>query len=266
MQKLAKYIYSQNNLIRKIEMVYYLKKMKNLFFDNSVILKVELARMFIDSMCLDVDENTVLTAVLVYSLKKVNSPQEKSRILTEKARDKEFLRKLGFSEEFCKIAMEYNRINEDENYVRSKEGDVLEIVENFGGMLLHREDRLGFAPKEALEILANSTFKDRNNRYFEDLEFFVNVFESVQGLGIISKLQRNINKLKRDDISAAIRAIYDSRDEIENIFMLKDNELFEDDISFFNLVKISARKTVALINYNKQQSIVNKSRLNNFDF
>lgn len=266
MQKLAKYIYAQNNLIRKIEMVYYLKKMKNLFFDNSVIFKVELARMFIDSMCLDVDKNTVLTAILVYSLKKVNSPQEKSRILTEKTRDKAFLRKLGFSEEFCRVAMEYNRVNEDENYVRSKEGDVLEIVENFGGMLLHREDRLGFAPKEALEILSNSIFKNKNNRYFEDLEFFVSVYESVQGVGIISRLQRNINKIKRDDISAAIRAVYDSRDEIENIFMLKDNELFEDDISFFNLAKISARKTVALINYNKKISLLNQNRLNNSDY
>ena len=89
MQKLARYIYAQKNLMKKIEIVYYLKKIQNLFFDNSVVFKAELARMFIDSMCLDVDKNLVLTSVLVYSLKKVNSPQEKSRILTEKQRDKE---------------------------------------------------------------------------------------------------------------------------------------------------------------------------------
>lgn len=259
MQKLARYIYAQKNLMKKIEIVYYLKKIQNLFFDNSVIFKAELARMFIDSMCLDVDKNLVLTSVLVYSLKKVNSPQEKSRILTEKERDREYLKKIGFTDEFCKVAMEYNRINEPEGYTRSKEGDVLELVENFGGMLLHREDRLGFAPKEAIEILENSKFKDNKNQYFEDLKMFVDVFESVQGVGLISKLQRNINKIDRADISAAVRAVYDNRDNIENTFMLTEHELFEDEISFFNLAKISAKKTMALINYNKKISLMNKN-------
>lgn len=258
MQKLARYIYAQKNLLKKIEMVYYLKKKQNLFFDNSVIFKAELARMFIDSMCLDVDKNLVLTSVLVYSLKKINSPQERNRILTEKQRDKEYLQKLGFTEEFCKVAMEYNRVNEPKGYVRSKEGDVLEIIENFGGMLLHREDRLGFSPKEAFEILESTTFKNGSNVFFEDFKLFVDVFESVQGIGLISKLQRSINSIKRDNISVAIRAIYDSRDNIENIFLLTEHELFEDQISFFNLAKISARKTVALINYNKKISLLNK--------
>lgn len=258
MQKLARYIYAQKNLMKKIEIVYYLKKIQNLFFDNSVIFKAELARMFIDSMCLEVDKNLVLTSVLVYSLKKVNSPQEKSRILKEKERDKEYLQKIGFSEEFCKVAMEYNRINEPDGYARSKEGDVLELIENFGGMLLHREDRLGFAPKEAIEILENSRFKNNNNQYFEDLKMFVDVFESVQGIGLVSKLQRNINKIDRNNISAAVRAIYDNRDHIENTFMLTEHELFEDEISFFNLAKISVKKTMALINYNKKISLLNK--------
>ena len=96
MQKIARFIYGQKSFMRKVEMVYYLKKLNNLFFDNSVIFKAELARMFIDSMCLDVDKNLVVTSVLVYSLKKVNSPQERSRILTEKQRDKEFLQLFSF--------------------------------------------------------------------------------------------------------------------------------------------------------------------------
>ena len=263
MQKIARFIYGQKSFMRKVEMVYYLKKLNNLFFDNSVIFKAELARMFIDSMFLDVDKNLVVTSVLVYSLKKVNSPQERSRILTEKQRDKEFLQKLGFTEDFCRVAMEYNRVNEPEGYERTPEGDVLEIVENFGGMLLHREDRLGFAPKEALEILENTTFKNSDNRFFEDFKFFLDVFESVQGLGLVTKLQRNINKIKRDDISSAVRAIYDHRDNIENVFMLTEHELFEDEISFFNLAKISAKKTVALINYNRKMSLANLGLRNN---
>ena len=88
---------------------------------------------------------------------------------------------------------------------------------------------------------------------------FVDVFESVQGVGLVSKLQRNINKIDRADISAAVRAVYDNRDNIENTFMLTEHELFEDEISFFNLAKISAKKTMALINYNKKISLMNKN-------
>ena len=66
MNKVARYIYTQKNFVRKIEMVYYIKKINDLFFDTSVIFKTELARMFMDSMCLDVDENLVITASLVY--------------------------------------------------------------------------------------------------------------------------------------------------------------------------------------------------------
>ena len=81
---IAKYIFLQKSLTQKIELVYYLKKKQNLFFDNSVILKTELARMFMDSMCLEVDKNTVLTACLIYSLKKKNVKQDISGLKEEK--------------------------------------------------------------------------------------------------------------------------------------------------------------------------------------
>ena len=258
MNKVARYIYNQKNFVRKIEMVYYIKKINDLFFDTSVIFKAELARMFMDSMCLDVDDNLVITASLVYSLKKENSFLERERIKTEKSNYKAYLANLGFDEDFCKKAMEYNRVNEDENYVRSKEGDVLELVELFGGMLLHREDRLGFAPKEAVEILKTKRFSKVNNRYFKDLELFVSVMESVQGMGLISKFQRKINELDRADISGAVRAVYDNSDMIENVFMLKDNELFEDTVSFLKLAKIGANKMNTLISYNKKASLLSR--------
>lgn len=248
----AKYIFVQKGLTQKIELVYYLKKKQDLFFDNSVILKTELARMFIDSMCLDVDRNTVLTACLVYSLKKKNIKQNPNELKEEKNKSKEFIRKLGFNQTFAKICSEYNRIGETKEYKRTPEGDILELIDNFGGMLLHRESRLAFTPKEAIELLEKKNLKGKENRFLEDFKFFVDVMEEASDVGILSKLQSSINRLKRDDISGALRAIYDSRDRIENIFLLSENELFEDQVNFFNLIKIAKRKTFELVEYNKK--------------
>ncbi len=248
----AKYLFIQKDLTKKIELVYYLKKKQDIFFDNSVILKTELARMFIDSMCLNVDRNTVLTACLVYSLKKKNVKKNVNEIKEEKNRNKDFIMKLGFNRSFTKICSEYNRVDESKNYKRTPEGDILELVDNFGGMLLHRENRLAFTPKEAIELLESKNLKGKENRFLEEFKFFIDVMEEASDFGIISKLQTSINRLKRDDISSALRAIYDSRDRIENIFLLSKNELFEEQVDFFNLIKITKKKTFELVEYNKK--------------
>ena len=70
METFAEYILSEKDYIKKMEIVYYLKKRNNIFFDNSVIFKTELARMFIDDMNLEVDKNTIITACLLFSCKK----------------------------------------------------------------------------------------------------------------------------------------------------------------------------------------------------
>lgn len=249
---IAKYIFIQKDLSKKIELVYYLKRKQNLFFDNSVVLKLELARMFIDSMCLDVDKNAVLTAVLVYALKKKHIKQSASELKEEKNKSIEYIRTLGFNKKFAKICSEYNRIGEEEGYKREPEGDILELVDNFGGMLMHRENRLAFSPKEALELLENKNLRGKDNRFLEDFKFFIDVMEEASDVGIISKLQKSINRLKRTDISGALRALYDNRDRIENIFLLSENELFEDDVNFFNLIRIAQKKTFELVAYNKK--------------
>lgn len=78
------------------------------------------------------------------------------------------------------------------------------------------------------------------------------LWKMLQIFGIITKIQKSINILKRNDISGAIRAIYDSRDRIENVFLLSENELFEDEVNFFNLIKIAKKKTFELVKYNKE--------------
>lgn len=252
MKQIGKYILAEKNVFKKIELVYYLKNKKNLFFDNSVLLKMEIANMFISSMCLKVNKNAVLTACLVYSLNKVDTAYEKERIKTKKKEDYRFLKSIGFTENFCRLCMEYNRVNQSETYKRTREGDVLELVENFGGLLLHRENRLAYSVSEAIDLLENKVLKSRKNVYLEEFKMFVDVMESASKEGLITDLQKRINKIDRAKISDGIRAIYDNRDLIENVFLGSGIELFEEQVNYLKLLKIARAKTIELIRYNQK--------------
>ncbi len=45
-QTFAEYILSEKDWIRKMEIMYYLNKRGNIFFDNSVVFKTELFKTF----------------------------------------------------------------------------------------------------------------------------------------------------------------------------------------------------------------------------
>ena len=252
MKDIGKYILAEKKLLKKIEFVYYLKNKKALFFDNSVLFKLKLADMFIDSLCLKVDKNMVLTACLVYSLNKIDTLGEKQRIKQKKSENYKFLQYLGFQEKLCKICMEYNRINESEGYIREIEGDILELVENFGGMLLHREERLAYSVEEAIDLLENKNLAGKENQFLEDFKLFVDVMEKASNIGLITDLQKRMNKINRNDISAGIRAIYDNQDVVENTFLGTKNELFEEQMKFFKLMKMATAKTEVLVKYNQK--------------
>lgn len=70
MESFADYILGESDYGKKMEIAYYLQKKENIFFDNSVVLKAELARLFINTMNIPVDENLVVTACLLYACKK----------------------------------------------------------------------------------------------------------------------------------------------------------------------------------------------------
>ena len=209
---------------------------KSLFFDNSVLLKMKLADMFIDSLSINVDRNLVLTACLVYGLNKLDTIGEKERIKRKKREDYLFLNSLGFNERFCKICTEYNRVNETKKYQREEEGDILELVENFGGMLLHREERLAYSVSDALDLLQNKNLAGKNNKFLEDFKLFVDVMQKSSNIRLITDFQKRINKVDRNDISSGIRAIYDNQDVIENTFLGTENELFEEQVKFFKIL------------------------------
>lgn len=178
METFADYILSEHDYIKKMEIVYYLKKRTDIFFDNSVIFKTELARMFIEDMHIDdVDKNLVLTACLLCSCKKSNDPQDLSKIKSYAKEGAKYLATLGFDKRFCKICEEVNRYSKSEP--REKESDILELVDNFGGMLLNRPERRGFPVDEALILLEFRNMKGKENRYLEKFKEFVCITEEI---------------------------------------------------------------------------------------
>ena len=84
---------------------------------------------------------------------------------------------MGFSDRFCRICEGVNRYTIYEN--REKESDILELVDQFGGMLLDRPERIAFKVDEALVLLEYRNLKDKPNRYLEQFKDFENQMEAV---------------------------------------------------------------------------------------
>lgn len=177
MESFADYILSEKDYAKKLEIVYYLQKKKNIFFDNSVILKTEIAKLFIEEMNLDVDENLVITACLLYACKKDILFYNLEKVRRYALEGAEYLAKLGFSERFCKICSEVNRYQGEEN--REKESDILELVDHFGGLVLDRPERKGFPIDEAMNIIENRNLRGKNNRYLNKFKEFIYMKKEV---------------------------------------------------------------------------------------
>lgn len=173
----ADYILKEEDWVRKMEIMYYLEKKAPIFFDKSVVLKTELAKLFMDNSDIDVDKNLVITACLLCNCKKPASFKDLDEVKSYAKNGADYLRTLGFSRRFCKICEEVNRYSNSEP--REKESDILELVDQFGGMLLDRPERIGFKPDEALVLLEYRNLKGRNNRYLEKFKKFVNDMQEV---------------------------------------------------------------------------------------
>ena len=82
MDTFADYILEEEDLVSKMEIVYYLAKKSRIFFDKSVIFKTEIARLFLNYSKIEVDKNLVLTACLLCNCKKVDNAQDIESIHT----------------------------------------------------------------------------------------------------------------------------------------------------------------------------------------
>lgn len=177
MDTFANFILSETDYERKLEIAYYFSKRMGIFFDNTVIFKTELARMFIEDMNIDIDKNLVLTACLLYACKKPTNTNDINKIKSYTKDGAEYLSTLGFDKRFCKICEEANRYSESKN--REKESDILELIDNFGGMLLNRPERIGIPVDEAIVLLEHRNLKGKNNQYLEQFKQFVSITEGI---------------------------------------------------------------------------------------
>ena len=177
MEDFAMYILNEKNHIQKMIIAYYMSQKTGTFFDKSIVLRAEIARMFLNYTGLDVDKNKVLTAVLLCNCKKVDNAQKLGKLETYAKEGAEYLSTLGFDKEFCTICEGLNRYSGIKR--RKKESDILELVDQFTGLILKRAERDAFTPEEALIILKERNLKNVTNRYLEDFIIFVKAMEDV---------------------------------------------------------------------------------------
>ena len=186
METFADYLLNEKDLIAKMDILIRLQRLLKerkgitLFFNNSIILKTEIARMFMKytDVGKEVDENLVLTACLLCNCKKIDGPQSLESLHSYAKMGAEFLASLGFDKRFCKICEEVNRYSGSEP--REPESDILELVDHFGGMLLDRPERAGFPPLKAIVQIEEDNLKGKDNRYLEQFKEFVYLLEEVE--------------------------------------------------------------------------------------
>ena len=184
METFADYLLKETDLVNKMDILNRLQRLLKerkgitIYFNNTVIFKTEIARMFIDYSNLDVDRNLVLTACLLCNCKKIDGPQSLESLHSYAKNGAEFLETLGFDKRFCKICEEVNRYSGSEP--REPESDILELVDNFGGMLLDRPERAGYSPEKALIQLEESNLRGKENIYLEQFKTFVEQMQEVE--------------------------------------------------------------------------------------
>ena len=174
----ADYILSEQDWIKKMEIMYYLSKRINIFFDKSVVFKTELLKLFLDNTNLGFDDNMLITASLLCNCKKVDNFSDMSKVKTYAKEGAEYLQTLGFDKRFCRICEQINRYSG--STPREPEADILELVDQFGGMLLDRPERVGFKVDEALVLLEFRNLQEKENRYLETFKDFVNRMEGIK--------------------------------------------------------------------------------------
>ena len=199
MGEFAEYILNEEDLISKMEIIFFLAPKLKINFDKSVVFKTEIARMFLKYTNLKVDNNLVLTACLLCNCKKVDDSQKIGKLKTYAKEGAEYLEQLGFDKRFCKICEGVNRYSEQER--REPESDILELVDQFGGMLLDRPERIGLNPDEALVLLEHRNLKNEYNRYLESFREFAQTFDKVYIQGVVNttvfaRLQKLVRESK----------------------------------------------------------------------
>ena len=230
MNTFADYILEEEELEAKMEITYYLSKKAKIFFDKSVIFKTEIARLFLNYSKIEVDKNFILTASLLCNCKKVENAQDINKIHSYAKEGATYLREMGFGKRFCKICEEVNRYSNSNP--RERKSDILELVEQFGGMLLDRPERIGFKPDEALVLLEHRNLKSEYNRYLPTFIEFVNFLEKIHtgevgNMTALRKLVKMYNET--EELTKFIQKIaYEYQPKIDKLIAEQNEEIAEE--------------------------------------
>lgn len=253
----ASYILNEKDWVRKMEIMYYLEKKGNVFFDKSVILKTELAKLFIEIMNIEeVDENIVITACLLCNSRKPSNFSDINKVKSYAKDGAEYLERLGFSKRFCKICEEVNRYSKSEP--REKESDILELVDNFGGMLLDRFDRIAFKADEALLLLEYRNLKGNKNIYLEQFTQFIEKIQRIhiglhKSIEYLSKLM-NTSRTTR----VALVSAYNSEIDIKKALEEQENAPKEEKEEYVEDIKINPEEIETIVLKRNQKFEVRK--------
>jgi hypothetical protein len=264
MENFADYILNEKDLASKMEIVYYLAKKENIFFENSVIFKTEIARMFLKYAKIEVDHNLVLTVSLLCNCKKIDQAQDINQIHAFAKKGADYLSTLGFGKKFCKVCEEINRYSNSNP--REKESDILELVDNFGGMLLDRPERIGFKADEALILLEHRNLKDEYNRYLNTFIEFVNFIENIKFRDIVEttvfkKLVKTYNETKEvtDFIKKIVYEFEPKIDKIINEQIDEEAEKLFSHVSNPNRALFSEETTKKIMGHMNENTVTNNS-------
>ena len=223
METFAEYILGEKEISAKLEITYYLAKKRNIFFDKSVAFKTEIARIFLNYVPLDLDKNLILTACLLCNCKKIDAAQNIEQLQSYAKDGAEYLYSIGFDKRFCKICEEVNRYSNSNP--REKESDVLELVDQFGGMLLDRPERIGMEPDEALVLLEHRNLKDKYNRYLHSFIEFINSIQEMQYKDKVEisplKALANLYREAEDDKRFITALVYEFEPQIDELLERK---------------------------------------------
>ena len=82
---------------------------------------------------------------------------------------------------------------------REPESDILELTDQFGGMLIDRPERIAFNPDEAMVLLEHRNLKTEYNRYLQSFREFVEAMEKIVIHGNVdTTVFARLQKLMRD--------------------------------------------------------------------
>ncbi len=267
MDDFADYILNEQDLASKMEIAYYLSKKSRIFFDKSIVFKTEIARLFLNYSKIEVDNNFVLTACLLCNCKKIENAQDLNKVHTYAIEGAQYLRNIGFGKKFCKVCEEVNRYSNSNP--REKESDILELVDQFGGMLIERAERAAFKPEEALVLLERRNLKDVYNRYLNTFIEFVKYIEEIQINDVveITALRRLVKIYNEtDSLTKFMRSVlYEYEPKIDELIEEKNKKIASE---MFGKVENSnrplfsietTRKIMAHINEENQMATKNEN-------